>query len=156
MKFKQLPVSLLGLLLAASLLAACAPAAQQAKETPPAQEQPTAEDTAAAERAAAERAAAEAAAREAAAKAAAEKAAMTPMISSISPTKGRQGSRITVNGEKFGANPIVRFDTTPAKILSASSTQIAVLVPSGLSIGKHTVTVESNGYISNGVEYIDP
>ncbi len=149
MKFRYLSVAVLALILGATLLSACAPTAQQK----PAQ---TAEEKSAAERAAAEKAAAEAAAKEAAAKAAAEKAALTPVITSISPTKGRQGSKITINGEKFGTNPVVKFDTTPAKILSASATQIVVVVPGGLSIGKHTVTVEANGYVSNGVEYIDP
>ncbi len=145
MNFKHVSAAVLAFILGAMLLSACSPTTQQAKPTQ------TAED-----KAAADRAAAEAAAKEAAAKAAAEKAAKTPVITSISPTKGRQGSHITVNGEKFGTNPVVKFDATSAQILSSSATQIVVVVPSGLSIGKHTVTVESNGYISNGVEYIDP
>ncbi len=141
MKVKSVSSIAILLIFGALLLGACAPTTQQAKTG----------NSAAAENSAAEKAADDAAAKEAAARAAA-----TPFISSISPTKGRQGSKITINGERFGNSPTVRFDTTAAKILSASETRIVVLVPTGIAIGKHTVTVEARGYTSNGVEYIDP
>ena len=116
-------------------------------------------NTAAADKAAADKAAADKAAAD---KAAADKAASqpkvaAPSITSISPTKGRQGSNVTIAGNNFGADSQVLVDgNTSAKIVSLASTKIVITMPTGLPIGKHTITVVSNGQTSNGVEFIDP
>lgn len=82
---------------------------------------------------------------------------VVPAISSISPTKGRQGSNVTINGSNFGSKPVVMVDgTVGAKVVSASDTKIVVTMPTGMKIGKHKLTVVSNGNVSNGVEFIDP
>lgn len=110
-------------------------------------------DTAAADKAAADKAAAD--------KTAADKTVKpqvaAPSITSISPTKGRQGSNVTIAGNNFGADAQVLVDgNTSAKIVSLAPNKIVITFPTGLPIGKHTVTVVSNGATSNGVEFIDP
>lgn len=111
-------------------------------------------NTAAADKAAADKAAADKAATD---KTAADNVQVMPSITSISPTKGRQGSNVTIAGNNFGADSQVMVDgNVSAKIVSLAPNKIVITFPTGLPIGKHTITVVSNGNTSNGVEFIDP
>lgn len=111
-------------------------------------------NTAAADKAAADKAAADKAATD---KMAADKTQVMPSITSISPTKGRQGSNVTIAGNNFGADSQVMVDgNVSAKIVSLAPNKIVITFPKGLPIGKHSITVVSNGNTSNGVEFIDP
>lgn len=68
-------------------------------------------------------------------------------ISSVSPQQGKAGDLITVNGANFSTNPggnIVKFNQTLALVKSASSTQLTVEVPQGISSSyyyDHNVTI---------------
>ncbi len=84
-------------------------------------------------------------------------AAPAPTVGSISPTKGRQGSNVTITGSNFGPDTKVMVDgNVPAKIVSVSPNKIVATIPTGLPIGKHTITVVNGNQVSNGIEFIDP
>ncbi len=84
-------------------------------------------------------------------------AAPAPTVGSISPTKGRQGSNVTITGSNFGPDTKVMVDgNVPAKIVSVSPNKIGATIPTGLPIGKHTITVVNGDQVSNGIEFIDP
>lgn len=87
----------------------------------------------------------------------AEPVAVAPTVGSISPTKGRQGSNVTITGSNFGADTKVMVDgNIPAKIVSVSPNKIVATIPTGMPIGKHTITVVNGNQVSNGIEFIDP
>jgi len=65
-----------------------------------------------------------------------------PLITSITPASAVAGATITITGNYFGhdaANNIVFFGAVKATILSASSTQLRVVVPAGASYQSLTV-----------------
>jgi uncharacterized protein YkwD len=73
-----------------------------------------------------------------------------PSLTSLSPTSGPAGTRVTLNGSGFGTSTgSVRFNGTAASIASWSSTQIVATVPSGATTGPVTVRT-SAGVTSNG------
>nr|WP_293837792.1 IPT/TIG domain-containing protein [uncultured Arsenicibacter sp.] len=65
-------------------------------------------------------------------------------IDAISNTSAPVGTTLTITGTKFDptpANNIVKFGTTQATVVSATNTQLVVLVPAGAQNGPITVTV---------------
>jgi hypothetical protein len=78
-----------------------------------------------------------------------------PLISSVAPAEGIEGSQVIITGKNFSstaANNIVKFGDTKAEVKSADATSLTVTVPK-LTIGsKYTVSVtidsESNSAIS--------
>lgn len=79
---------------------------------------------------------------------------LTPAISSLSPSSGPQGGRITITGTNFGASQgtsTVKFNGTAATASAWSTTSIQAVVPSGATSGNVTVTVA--GMVSNGVAF---
>ena len=80
----------------------------------------------------------------------------TPVITSISPTKGFPGDRITITGSNFSTvadDNIVKFGTVSIHIESASTIQLTVNVPEGLDDGTFTVTV--NDVVSKASQKFD-
>ena len=80
--------------------------------------------------------------------------APSPTISSLTPSFGPIGGRITIAGTSFGANQsssTVQFNNLTASVISWSSTSISVSVPSNATSGPVTVTV--GGVVSNGVQF---
>lgn len=71
-----------------------------------------------------------------------------PIISSFSPLSGPIGSTVSINGSNFNAvaaNNIVYFGATRALVSSASSTQLSVIVPDGMTYEPISVTNSANG-----------
>ncbi|WP_018974452.1 IPT/TIG domain-containing protein [Rudaea cellulosilytica] len=68
----------------------------------------------------------------------------TPSITGFTPTYGIPGDTITISGSNFspnGAGNIVKFNGVTASVVSANSTSINALVPSGATNGTLSVTV---------------
>jgi len=73
-------------------------------------------------------------------------------ITSFTPIRGPVGSTVFVSGTNFNNTPadnIVYFGTVKAVVLSASSTQLAVKVPAGISYIPISVTVNKSTVFSN-------
>lgn len=69
--------------------------------------------------------------------------AAPPVISSFAPSAARVGSSVTIHGTNFdsiAANNDVRFAGIAAQILTASTTDLVVVVPAGASSGRISVT----------------
>ena len=70
--------------------------------------------------------------------------AETPSITSVSPLSGVPGTPVTIQGSEFGVhipNLDVRFNGTPATIISANATSINTVVPYGATTGPITVSI---------------
>jgi hypothetical protein len=82
-----------------------------------------------------------------------------PSISSFSPQKGFAGTRVTILGSWFSSTPsnnYVAFDGVQAQVISASTSTLLVVVPSGATSGKIKVGVGSWQAISPaGFQVID-
>lgn len=81
-------------------------------------------------------------------------AAYTPILESLTPNRGSQGDVVTIVGQHFGALPTdnkVKFSGAPARVLSATETEIRAEVPQEASSGPVTVTV--GGRTSNGLAF---
>ena len=71
-------------------------------------------------------------------------ASLTPVIDNLSPAVGSQGDIITITGQYFSPVALsnkVRFNGAPAKVLSATETELRVEVPELASSGNVTVTL---------------
>ena len=83
-----------------------------------------------------------------------------PVISNINPANGFAGNEITITGENFSSDLtelIVLFNTTGAEIVSASTTQIVVTVPNGLTEGPALIRVIRHRSISETAAFtVDP
>lgn len=68
-----------------------------------------------------------------------------PVLHAVMPSKAEPGGTVTIKGAGFSRDPVgntVRFGTTPAQVISASSTSLAVTVPSiDLHAGPQNVAV---------------
>lgn len=63
---------------------------------------------------------------------------LTLTMGAVSPTYGRDGDTITITGQNFSpdlSGNIVKFNTVVAKVISASSTKLKVIIPEGIIIG---------------------
>jgi len=63
-----------------------------------------------------------------------------PSITSFSPTTGRAGTAVTVNGTGFTGATAVRFNGTAAAFTVTSDTRITTTVPAGATTGRISVT----------------
>ena len=78
---------------------------------------------------------------------------VTPNIVSFSPITAKCGETVTITGTNFDptpANNIVRFRSDPAKVLTASATQLTVVVPDDAQSGFMTVEIKVNGVAKIG------
>jgi IPT/TIG domain len=66
--------------------------------------------------------------------------APAPTISSFSPTRGRVGQSVTINGTNFTGATSVAFNGTAASFTVVSSTQIRATVPAAATTGPISVT----------------
>ncbi len=74
-------------------------------------------------------------------------------LSSFAPTTGAVGTLVTLTGSGFSTTPTanaVSFNGTAAEVTSATATQLEVLVPTGATTGKISVTVGSATVTSSG------
>lgn len=76
-----------------------------------------------------------------------------PNITGISPSNAQPGASVTVSGKNFASSGTLVFADKEATVTSWSGSAIIARVPSGLTIGKVTVSVDVNGQKSNSVEY---
>jgi glycosidase len=77
----------------------------------------------------------------------------TPALASVGPDVAQAGVQVTVAGSFSGTNT-VKFGTTSATVVSSSTNDIEVSVPS-ISNGSYVVTVtDSHGRVSNGAPFI--
>ncbi len=70
---------------------------------------------------------------------------IAPVISDVSPLSATNGALITITGENFSpipTNDLVRFGAVATIPLTASATQLTVLVPAGVTLAPVSVTVE--------------
>jgi len=68
-----------------------------------------------------------------------------PVIMSFSPASGPVGTTVTINGSNFStniSNNIVKFGTVQGAVISATSTQISVIVPAGATSQPISLTVD--------------
>lgn len=77
--------------------------------------------------------------------------ASAPVISSLSPTSGPVGTRVTISGSNFGQSGSVTFNGSAASPSSWSPNSIVVTVPSGATSG--SVVVSAGGLSSAGVSF---
>src|SRR6185312_5543511 len=64
-----------------------------------------------------------------------------PAASSVSPASGRSGDQVTINGQFYASTTSdvkVSFNGTQATVISVSSTQVVVTVPSGINASDNT------------------
>ncbi len=79
--------------------------------------------------------------------------AATPNISSISPSTGPIGTKVTLTGVNFGVSGTVTFNSIPAQSITwTSATSVQAVVPAGATTGPIVLT--ANGYASNSVPFI--
>ncbi len=74
-----------------------------------------------------------------------------PRIDSINPTTASAGTQVTITGVNFSptvANNIVLFESAQATVVSASTTQLVIIVPAGVPAGSASVTVRVGGQTS--------
>jgi hypothetical protein len=79
--------------------------------------------------------------------------AQAPVLLSFSPQSGRAGAAVIITGENFSSVPaenIVFFGSVRAEVVSASPTQLSVIIPQGTSYKPVTVTV--NGLTGDSSE----
>ncbi len=65
-----------------------------------------------------------------------------PTITSFSPTAGPQGTQVTISGTNLDAATTFAFDGRVAQVISTSSTEAVVAVPSGASSGHITASTQ--------------
>ncbi len=81
-------------------------------------------------------------------------AGITPLITSVSPSSGVPGTRVTITGSNFGSaqgTSTIRFNRAITSPTSWSGGSIVVPVPPGATTGN--VLVTANGAPSNGVAF---
>lgn len=85
---------------------------------------------------------------------------LEPVLSSLTPSTGKAGNSVIINGEGFGtssSNVRVLFGSIYADVMSISNTQINVKVPSSITTGSWMVKVIVNNYeLSNTLTFIVP
>jgi hypothetical protein len=74
-----------------------------------------------------------------------------PLLASFSPSSAIAGDTITITGSNFDtdkAKDIIKFGSTLATVVSATATQIKVIVPDGDNSGKINLTIGTNSITS--------
>ncbi|MEP6736643.1 MAG: IPT/TIG domain-containing protein [Chryseolinea sp.] len=82
-----------------------------------------------------------------------EPEAPRPQISSINPAEGSVGTIITIVGKNLAGAKSILFGTTSTFPASQGDTQITTVVPPGLTPGAISVTVKSDGGVSNAFSF---
>ena len=62
-----------------------------------------------------------------------------PIVDGFAPNEGSVGTEVTINGQNFGTDPIVKFNNVNAVVGSGTATQIVTTVPFGATTGRITV-----------------
>jgi hypothetical protein len=78
--------------------------------------------------------------------------ATSPTITNISPSFGTTGSTVTIYGSNFGSSGSVEFNGTLGTVVSWTSTEITVTIPSSATTGLVTVT-NSAGTGTSGADF---
>ena len=91
-----------------------------------------------------------------------------PRVTSVRPVWGIEGGRVTLEGDGFAIDPVapqVRVGAQPARLASASSTSLSVIIPEGLEGGStalrvdelpgETAFVEIGTPLVTGVHHVD-
>jgi len=79
-----------------------------------------------------------------------------PVVTSLSPAHGHKGDTVTIIGNNFGSsaiNDIVKFNGTAvdaSDMISATETEIKVIVPPRCGTGPVTVTIDADLYSDGG------
>jgi len=74
-----------------------------------------------------------------------------PRIGNVISTMGRPGNLVYIYGTGLGGNVTVKFDTTPAQVVSNSDEMITAVVPN--TPGIKSITVIKENYTSNSFRY---
>ena len=72
-----------------------------------------------------------------------------PSITSVNFSAGNAGDLIVINGTTFNGLSSVKFGTTPAQIVSSTSTQATVKVPAGLT-GANVLSITTTASLGGG------
>ncbi|MCP2044265.1 IPT/TIG domain-containing protein [Pontibacter sp. HSC-36F09] len=75
----------------------------------------------------------------------------TPGIAGFSPAAGKQGAEIIITGQRFASKPVdnkVYLNGKPATVVSASTTELKVIVPTGAFTDKIKVITPDGGVTS--------
>jgi hypothetical protein len=76
-----------------------------------------------------------------------------PIIVMVSPDSGRAGDAVVISGLLLGQATRVVFGTTEGAVIAAENKAVFTQVPAGLPAGKVSVTGETNGGLSNPLEF---
>lgn len=82
-----------------------------------------------------------------------------PLITNVNPINGTWGNTVTISGENFGNSindNIVKFDNVQATIISASPSEIKVLIPNNLLKKNSTLSVQAITIDNLSSEYGTP
>lgn len=75
-----------------------------------------------------------------------------PELGDVVSTMGRAGNSVYIYGANLDGNVTVKFNNTPATIISNSNSSIEAIVPN-ISAGEVDITVTKNGLVSNVFKY---
>jgi len=83
-------------------------------------------------------------------------AVATPTVTGFSPTTGAVGITVTITGTNFNSyptTPMVMFGTTPSPSITAagSGNSVTAVVPNGLALGNHSITIGAVNGTLNGI-----
>ncbi len=79
-----------------------------------------------------------------------------PELTSITPSSGTPGSRVTLNGVNFGdtqEGSYVRFGSQTAMVYTWSDTSIEIMVPAETAAGAYQISVEMKRDVSNSLQF---
>jgi Zn-dependent metalloprotease len=85
--------------------------------------------------------------------------AVSPVITSFAPVVATAGTEITITGRNFTPGKesnLVSFGATRATVLSASSSEVTVTVPSGASFGTITLQDTQSGLVAESAQEFMP
>jgi gliding motility-associated-like protein len=82
----------------------------------------------------------------------------TPSITGFTPSTGVVGNTISISGSNFSTtiqDNVVRIDGVPTVVTAASASSLSFVVPSGTTIGPHSLSIEVGGQIVTSSFSID-
>lgn len=79
-----------------------------------------------------------------------------PVVTSISPTIGKKGDTVTINGTNFSpSGNRIRFNTKETKVITETATSITAYVPANCGTGGVTVERADNLLSNNNIEFTE-